>query len=287
MMFGNPIFTFSVISDIQLTYENEKSHKKFIKALHDLHNIDPNTAAMIINGDIVNNGRVESYQKINEILDHHPHPKNVYFTIGNHEFFKNDGNEPSIQRFLEFSKLEKIYYEKIISGYPFIFLGSESWGPVGSKEKDSAVLSTEQLNWLAERAEHYKQIDMPVFVFLHQPMPRTLYGTDLEYYENGVIQAEELKRILSEMKNVFYFSGHTHWDMRFPDMLALRSSIIFVNTGAIYDTWGPDGEGNDTVIDPEGSQGLYIQVYSDRIEIKGRDFTNQQWIQEYQYHFPI
>ncbi|MGE6257232.1 hypothetical protein ACQKCU_04850 [Heyndrickxia sporothermodurans] len=109
----------------------------------------------------------------------------------------------------------------------------------------------------------------------------------MEYYENGVIQAEELKRILSEMKNVFYFSGHTHWDMRFPDMLALRSSIIFVNTGAIYDTWGPDGEGNDTVIDPQGSQGLYIQVYSDRIEIKGRDFTNQQWIQEYQYRFPI
>lgn len=282
-----PLFSFSVISDIQLTFENERSHQKFAHALKDLYEIDPEAAALIINGDLVNNGKVESYEKFREILEEHPHPQEVYFTIGNHEFFKNDGNEPSISRFLKFSKLESIYYERSISGYPFIFLGSESWGPVGSETKDSAVLSKQQLNWLAERIDHYKNKGQPLFVFLHQPIPNTLYGTDLEYYQNGIIQAEELKSILAEMKNVFYFSGHTHWDLQFPEMIVQSSQMTMVNTGAIYDTWGPDEDGHEMVTDPNGSQGLVVKVYNDRIVIMGRDFTNKEWIQKYQHSIPV
>jgi len=282
-----PIFSVGVVSDIQLTYENELSHQKLTQALRDLHEMDENYAALIINGDLVADGKEDSYRKLKEVLKSSPHAKEMYFTIGNHEFYQKDGNEQSIHRFLTFSNLDKVYYERNIAGYPFLFLGSESWGPLGTITKDSAVLSKEQLEWLSERVDEHRQDNKPIFVFLHQPLPYTLYGTDfIEYYQKSVIQAQELMDILSRADNVFYFSGHSHFDLRFPNSL-IKEPFTMINTGAIYDTWGPDGKGHEKVIDSTGSQGLYLRVYSDRVEIKGRDFTNKQWIEEYQYSIPL
>ncbi|MEH7011581.1 metallophosphoesterase [Neobacillus niacini] len=281
MITDKPLFSFFVISDIQLTCRNEISHQKLAHALQDLHEIDPDASALIINGDLIDDGKAESYNKFRGILDNQPHPKEVFFTIGNHEFFQNDGNEPSISRFLEFSNLEKVYYSKDISKHSFLFLGTESWGPVGSQTKDSAVLTKEQLDWLKDKTSHLKQDTKPVFVFLHQPIPYTLFGTDIEYYQNSIIQDQELLDILSSLKNVFYFSGHSHFDLRFSKMF-VDNPFNMVSTGAVYNTWGPDGEGGETVIDSFGSQGLYIQVFTDHVLTMGRDFTNKRWIQEYQ-----
>ncbi|GHH99955.1 metallophosphoesterase family protein [Neobacillus kokaensis] len=281
-----PSFSFFVISDIQLTVTNEVSHHKLAYALQDLNEIDSEAAALVINGDLINDGRKESYNKIREILKMNPHPEKVFFTIGNHEFFQNDGNIASIGRFLEFSGLEKVYYEQEINECSFLFLGTESWGPVGSPVKDSAVLSREQLKWLEDKVEKLKHQTKPVFVFLHQPIPFTLYGTDLKYYQNAIIPYRELVKRVARLKNVFFFSGHSHFDLRFPNMY-VDSPFHMLNTGAVYDTWGPDGEGGDTVIDSEGSQGLYIQVFQDNVLIKGRDFSNKKWIQEYQLTIPV
>jgi 3',5'-cyclic-AMP phosphodiesterase len=281
-----PIYSFFVISDIQLTVKNEVSHQKFARALQDLNEIDANASSLIINGDLINDGRKESYDKFQEILNNNPHPEDVFFTIGNHEFFKNDGNEPSIRRFLEFSGLEKVYYQKEINDCTFLFLGTESWGPVGSPTKDSAVLSMEQVNWLEGKIENIKQHHQPAFVFLHQPIPFTLYGTNLEYYQNSIIAYQGLVNRLTQMKNVFFFSGHSHFDLRFPNTF-VETPFNMINTGAVYNTYGPDGKGGETVIDEEGSQGLYVEVFADRVSIRGRDFTNKRWIQEYQLNITM
>lgn len=272
-----PLFTFFVVSDIQLTERDEVSHLKLAKALQDIDHTDANAEALVINGDIVNNGESKSYELVKKIVDENPHPAKLYYTIGNHEFFKNDGNKPSIERFLQFSQLEKVYYEQRIHDYSFLFLGTESWGPIGSPTKDSAVLSEQQLQWLEEKVDILKQDHKPVFVFLHQPIPYTTYGTDIDYYQNGVIQDKEVRRILAKLKHAFLFSGHSHWDLRNPSML-VKQTTNFVSTGAIYNTWGPDGDGGETIIDPEGSTGLYVQVFEEYVLIKGRDFANEQWI---------
>ncbi|TCP21867.1 3',5'-cyclic AMP phosphodiesterase CpdA [Scopulibacillus darangshiensis] len=277
-----PKLEFPVISDTQLTVGNETSHRKLEHALQDLYNINHNSDAMVINGDMINDGRAASYEKFRDILNQYPHPDKTFFTIGNHEFFKNDGNEASIGRFLDFTGLDKVYYEKNVKGYPFIFLGTESWGPVDSPTKDSAVLSDAQLNWLNQTLKERSKTKKPIFVFLHQPLPHTFYGTDIDYYKNAVIQDEELKNILSKYPQVIFFSGHMHWDLRFPGMF-LQKDFTMVSSGAVYDTWGPDGNGYETVIDPEGSQGLYVKVYDDKVVIKGRDFTNNKWLKEYQH----
>ncbi|MEK3890080.1 metallophosphoesterase family protein [Bacillus sp. FSL K6-3431] len=273
----NPIIEFFVISDIQLTVHNEKSHEKLKVALQDLQAINPNVDALIINGDLISDGESESYQKLGEILKSNVHAKHTFFTIGNHEYFKNDGNQPSKERFLSFAGLENVYYKKMIQDYSFLFLGTESWGPIGAPTKDSAVLSAAQLAWLENALKGHRGSEKPVFVFLHQPIPYTIPATDLEYYQNGIIQSKELIDILGQYPQVIYFSGHSHWDLQLPGMF-LRKEFSMVNSGAIYNTYGIDGNGEESVIDAEGSQGLYIQIYNHKVVIKGRDFSKKGWI---------
>ncbi|MBP1916921.1 metallophosphoesterase family protein [Lederbergia galactosidilytica] len=274
---STPILEFFVISDFQLTVENKESHDKLRNALRKLKAIDSFPDALVVNGDMINDGKEESYQIVREIMEREFYPPNTFFTIGNHEYFKNDGNRPSIERFLQFTGLEKLYYERTVEGFPFLFLGSESWGPIGAPTKDSAVLSKEQLNWLAQTLKKYKTMKLPIFVFLHQPLPFTLAGTDLPYYQNGVIQARELHEILSSYPQAILFSGHTHWDLHSPKMF-MKSRFAMANSGAIYNTYGPDGEGHEMVTDPNGCQGLYIQVYDSEVVIRPLDLAKGEWI---------
>lgn len=276
-----PIFSFPVVSDIHITTENIQSHEKFKHALTDLEELAPGYETIVINGDMTNDGKDESYDALNTLIQENA-SKEIFFTIGNHEFFSNDGNMPSINRFLEFTGYDNIYYEKEVDGYPFIFLGSESWGPIESDTKDSAVLSRKQLTWLRETLEKYKEVSRPVFVFLHHPIPHTLTGTDIPYYARSIIQDQDLIEILSSHENVIYFSGHTHWDLKMPGMFK-QDKFSMVTTGSVFSTWGPDGNDYEEVVDADGSQGLLVEVYEDRVEIKGRDFTHKQWIEPYQH----
>ena len=98
-----PKATFQVISDTHIR-DTSFSHNKLLNALQDLHSVDPQTDALVINGDITNNGFPEEYAKTRELLDQSPKPKNLYMTIGNHEFFNGEGNEVNTTRFSDFIK---------------------------------------------------------------------------------------------------------------------------------------------------------------------------------------
>lgn len=276
-----PIFTFPMISDVHITKTNAQSHRKFVHALQDLEEVAPNYDVIIMNGDSISDGHADSYEKLDELLAEHLQKESIC-AIGNHEFFQNDGNEASISRYLNFANVEKVYFERIIKGIPFIFLGSESWGPIGAPTKDSAVLSDEQLDWLEKTLAKHATSSGPIFVCLHQPIPYMMAGTDQIDYQQLIIQRDELVEILSNYPQVIYFSGHSHWDLKIPNTF-LRKPFVMANTGSVYNTWGFDEQGNEGVIDEAGSQGLLVEVYADKVIIKGRDFTKKQWIAEYTY----
>lgn len=280
-----PILSFPVISDIHISVENVQSHQKCKHALQDLYNISPDYDVLVVNGDMTNDGTQESYDKLTSLVEENLE-KEIFFTIGNHEFFKDDGNKAAINRYLHFTGTENVFYEKSVKGYPFIFLGSENWGPTDSPTKDSAVLSVKQLTWLEETLSKYEQSTKPIFVFLHQPIPYTLTGTDIPYYEKSIIQSEELTNILKKYEQVIYFSGHTHWDLRMSGMCK-QDQFTMVSTGSVFSTWGPDGNDYEEVVDVDGSQGLFVEVYEDKVLMKGRDFTKKQWIEAYSHKVKI
>jgi Icc protein len=296
-----PLLAFPVISDIHVQWWHEESHRKFSAALRDLNGINPNADTLVINGDLTN-GMPSDYAKLQELMNANPHPKNVYYTMGNHEYYKawfdangwwspstfpnGETEQASISRFLQLTGQQHVYYDKMIKGYQFIFLGSEQYRQSDPANLEDAWLSQQQLDWLAQTLRKGAESGKPIFVFLHQPLPYTVAGTSFCCTNNrAVVQHEQLKRILSEYPQVIFFSGHTHWELRLPDTL-VRDKFTMVNSSSVVQPWTDDGNGGEMLAGPDESEGLYVEVYEDKVQIKGRDFYRQRWIPEAQFTVP-
>ncbi|MNG01839.1 3',5'-cyclic adenosine monophosphate phosphodiesterase CpdA [compost metagenome] len=164
-----------------------------------------------------------------------------------------------------------VYYDRWIKGYHFIFLGSEQYRQTNPANAEDAWLSQTQLSWLQSKLQENYVQKRPLFVFLHQPLQGTVSGSQ----PRGVVQRNELKQILSPYPEVIFFTGHTHWELRLPTTL-IRDVFTMVNSSSV--TYPYDS--NDQLFQGNRSEGLVLEVYDDRVHIRGRDFQGQAWISE-------
>ncbi|WP_028548382.1 metallophosphoesterase family protein [Paenibacillus sp. UNC451MF] len=293
-----PDLTFSVLSDLHIQAWDTHSQDKFINALNDLNQINSTSDALILNGDLTD-GRQEDYDKLKKLLDRSSHPQAVYSNIGNHEFYQawhgstrqwseasfpnGETEKDSIERFLKFNGESEVYYEKQLQGYSFIFLGSEQYRQSNADNLEDAYLSQIQLEWLKTVLKKAAASEKPIFVFLHQPLPNTVSGTTACCVNNrGVIQHEELNKILSAYPQVILFTGHTHWELKLPKAF-VYNKYLMVNTSSVEQPWTGDASGAEKPLEPEASEGLYVEARNNSVTIRGRDFNKQNWIPEAHY----
>ncbi|GMA48786.1 hypothetical protein GCM10025857_01430 [Alicyclobacillus contaminans] len=292
---SEPLVTFSVISDIHVRagkndagkpYVDHKAAARFAAALRDLQRVDPNQQALVINGDLTVTGMQSDYDYMNRILRDNPHPKNVLFAIGNHEFyaafrdargrqhrrsFPNGETETAcIQRFLHNTGMSNVYFERWIAGYPFIVLGSEQSRITRRSIGDQAYLSNAQLTWL-QNALNASGGHRPVFVFLHQPLPQTVAGST----GNAIVHAERLQAILRKHPEVVFFSGHSHRTFRNEPRTIFRDGFTMLNTSSVRNPL------NRLNLPVGSSEGLYVQVYSHRLVVRERDFLHGVWMNQF------
>jgi len=272
---SGPLLHFNVISDIHIKEDDSSgSNVNFKKALKDIEEADFESDALCFAGDFTDNGSEVQYNNFYKIINSAKHPP-IYPVIGNHEIrWRNGGYSEAQKRFLDKTGMPAIYYDKWIKGYHFIFLASEK------DLKDMAYLSPDQLKWLETKLSEKSDISKPVFVFLHQPLKDTVPLTSASdgYTEkdptDGVVQDKELKEIFSKYPQTIFFTGHTHMNLTSSNEVYRSNICTMVNTASVSYLWnGPSG----------GSQGLFIDVYNDKVLIKGRDFTNKEWIPKAQF----
>jgi 3',5'-cyclic-AMP phosphodiesterase len=295
-----PELTFSVISDIHLRagiserglpVHDLQAAQNFAKALLDINRINPSQDALVINGDLTLTGQQSDYDDMRRILSKVCHPPTL-FTMGNHEYyaayydvtgkgnlkhFPNGVTEAQcIGLFLANTDMPSVYYDTWIKGYHFIVLGSERSRISNPSYGDGSYLSDTQLTWL-----HQKLLagppDKPVFVFTHVPLANTL--SDTAKPNNIVIQSDKFVRALSVHRQVILFSGHTHRTLMNPSKSMYQNGFTLFNDSCVRNPL-------DGYRRPVGdSEGLYVQVYKDRVVVNGRDFTHKTWIR--QYNVPV
>lgn len=284
---------FPVISDPHVQASDAASQRVFKAALEDLHSADPTADALVINGDL-GNGQPADYTALRGIVSGTPHPSQLFYTIGNHEYYRawvdrngkySPGTFPngeselmSIRRFLNLTQESKVYYDKWVKDHHFIFLGSEKYRQSMPDLGENAYLSQQQLDWLQAELAESKTPNRPIFVFLHQSLPYTVSGS---HEELGVMQYRELREILSKHPEVILFSGHTHYELKSPYML-VRDTFTMVNSASVYRPYDPfEGRAN-----ADRSQGLYVEVHDGKVVIRGRDFARKMWIPEAEHTIP-
>jgi len=264
--------TFSVLSDIHA------NTRKLKTAIIDLYFLNQDTDAMILNGDVTDEGSFKQYDQVKKELDDSSAmlPSTVIQNIGNHEYFNYKKGRNSLADVLSYRNLYfqftgniNVYHDTWIRGYHFISLGSENANMKGPNPPNAADLSENQLNWLKEKLKDKREPGKPVFVFLHQHLKTSIVGW------KGVIQQDELTKILSDYPEVILFTSHTHVSLTLDNIVQTKPFTI-VNTGAVDFINIPDKKISKRMY--KENQGIYVQVNGNTVVISGRDFANNKWI---------
>lgn len=279
-----PVLQFPVLSDVHIS--GEPQHQELFKrALNDMQMLAPKYNAIVFLGDNTNMGTEQQYNDFMRILKSYSSPSaEKIIAIGNHDYWEGLYSPVGLdaakyqKRFVDMTGMpaadSKVYYDKWINNYHFITLGSEGFPVAG--DDDYALISEEQYQWLEEKLAENTQSDKPIFVFLHQPIDYTVYGS--EEWGAGFTD-NRLKSILNQYPQVILFSGHSHYLINHPRTI-FQEGFTMVNSGAVangYTELGYHGT----------SQGLLVNVFTNRVEIIARDLKNHANIQSFIVKMPF
>ena len=279
---------FGVVSDIHVRSIDSKAQHKFVQMLSDMEKL--RVSDLVINGDL-GDGMPQDYTVLEKLTQRQNNGPKIYYTIGNHEFYKayhnpitnawspetfpnGETDDAALHRFLDFTKRSKIFYDEYLKSYHFIFLGSEKSAITDQSYGDRAYLSEEQLGWLKSKLKENYSPGKPIFVFLHQPLLKL--GSTLNR-PDFVIQADRLREILNQFPEVIFFTGHIHRQLKLPTTI-LKEEFIMVNSSSVALPRDVNGQAL-----PNQSEGLVVEVVENKVSIKGRDFLSKTWIPEMQY----
>ncbi len=267
---GRPLLSFQVLTDTHVTADPQHVHNRNLeRALRDIAENAADSRGIMHVGDVTDHGFPEEYEELARIWRQYGErlPK-MRFATGNHDIALGKW-EARLGRFLEATGMAGAYHEHRIEGYSFLFLGTEKGLEL------YCSLSEEQLKWLDAKLGEEADSGRPAFVFLHQPLKNTVAGSRESQGWHGVEQDEELRETLAKHPHAILFTGHTHWELEAPGAYydgEDRLPAMF-NAASVGYLWTDDDEHKD------GSQGYYVEVYSDRVRVRGRDFERGAWIE--------
>ncbi|REE86520.1 3',5'-cyclic AMP phosphodiesterase CpdA [Paenibacillus taihuensis] len=263
------LLSFQVITDTHIVTDMEHEHNRNLdRALKDIAAHAPESCGIMHAGDVTDNGELEEYETFKQIWDRNKAGlPPLYATSGNHDIC--DDWQRCIPLFLSQTGMTGMYHDHWIGGYHFIFLGTEEG--IGL----FCTLSDEQLTWLDAKLGEEAATDKPVFIFLHQPLKDTVAGSLEAQNWYGVTQDEELKAVLKKHRQAILFTGHTHWELGAPHTYFDGGGTLpaMFNAASAAYLWTDEDEHKD------GSQGFYVDVYADRVLVRGRDFERSEWVE--------
>lgn len=274
--------TYALWADPQISNYLFEREPRIRAAAEDLGNAKSAIDALVLVGDIAENGLECEYEVVtNHLAD--TGVKNFVFAVGNHDVrlrlykqvvnrftdFQNNLNEVADSDLV----IEKLNYTYEINGYTFIVMGTDK------SVFEESYFGEEQMKWLDETLAAKANGGKPVFVIIHQPLALT-HGLPLTW-GNGTNkkagnvgeQNDELIEIMNKYTNVFMLNGHLHTGLGQYNYEKVGNfhSINVPSTSIV----NKDGEYNDA------GTGYMVEVYSDKVVFRARDFAKGTYLPEY------
>ncbi|MBM7588039.1 3',5'-cyclic AMP phosphodiesterase CpdA [Bacillus pakistanensis] len=269
-----PELVFPVISDVHIDNSSDADVKKFQSAMDQLNKVAPEQDAFVVVGDLTDYGYKSEYERFFSIYDESKKDEaESMFTMGNHDYWNGLSVSAAQDRFLEETGMESIYYHKEVGGYHFISLSPESGTTHG-------LYSVDQIKWLGEqlKAAEKDNPGEPIFVFLHQHIKDTVYGSHLWGTEEN---KELLYDTLKNYPQVITFSGHSHYPLEDPRTIHQKDFTSIGTSSVSYLELEPGKlQGAHPPKNGNISQGLVVEVYKNKVVVKRRDFHKDDWAGE-------
>lgn len=252
----------------------------FEAVCEDVANSSVKVDALLIAGDIAENGFrseykyiTEKFGKFSDKVDNH------IYSFGNHDIRLKAYCVQS-ERLMDFyngisqtNKIQdKLYYSYEINGYKFVVINSDK------TVFEEAYYSPEQLAWLDSEIASTQDSGKPVFVVGHQPFQNThgLPGTwgSPEFMHGGGMgdQNDDVKAIFEKYNNVIFINGHLHTGF---------GEFTYEDYGAYKSFNLPGVCTNNADGCEEDGQGYIFEVYEDQIIARARVFATGEYLPEY------
>ncbi len=255
--------SFTVLSDIHIEGNNSQTFTELSEILKEVKNSKDNDTLVFLGDNTMNGQDIESIFFFGALRNAKP-AKNLIIAPGNHDYANGTGNYDKMydrfNRYINFAgcKTETNNYYKIIDGYYFVVLSTES------DSVNGIDISDEQLEWLTGVLDEASEENKPVFVFSHHPV---------NYVEAG--PSDKLSSILDDYENVLFFCGHTH--------AALSESSVREVNGVMSINLPKSTE--HAVEGYEPGIGAVVEVYENQVLLRFRDFDDGKWVEGYEYSF--
>ncbi len=282
---------FFVGSDVHIGRDNNASDK-LENALNVFNTVDPNADAVLLVGDITNNGRESEYSTLMDIINrsHFANGSDVTKTIlamGNHEFNTAGGAAERFENGTGQDNTGAYYFYKnddpaqgLVA--TVIKLGASNYSGDYTGCYDFLKSELEKANAANPEA--------PVIIMGHHGIRDTAYVTNEWYGNYGKGSDKDMVALLEQYPQAIHISGHSHATLE-------DARSIYQDDGytAIQDaTIGAYFENESGTVDPssgsgvtrpadseESSQALRIDVMDDgTVQIYRMDFTDCEYMYE-------
>ncbi len=272
--------------DPQLSDYDAKRHQYTRNAALDLANANGTFDALVIAGDIAENGKGAEYQLVLDYLAAADNVDNHIIAVGNHDV-RLRAYSQVVSTFKEFSasaneKFDenakfyadgKISYTYEVNGYTFIVLNTDK------SVFEESYFSDECLTWFDGELAKATVDGKPVFVVLHQPLKETHQVWDAWNSPDdnaGTVgaQSDALQATMNKYDNVFLITGHLH--MGFDPEWSIHAIDNF--TGVNLPGIGPNNADGDY---NESGTGYIMEVYDNKVVFVARDFNLGKYLPEH------
>jgi len=282
------LMSFAILSDLHINADDAATSNALKQALRDVTSGDYKSDALMLTGDVTDYGRDADYKQLLSVLKSVQLPQ-TYANMGNHDYYdiwlnasgqfdekampNGKTDAMATARFNKAFGYKKPYNDVWIGDCHFILLSMEAYVQEKPQYGEGAWYSDEQMAWFkAKMAEHKK--GKLAFVMIHQPLP----SAGRKGGNHTLVRADEFYDIVRPYQDVFVFCGHRHLDLenRSPHYVQETNTLHQFHNSSVLRVM----EANYQIVDKQKSQGMHVEVYEDRVRVRGRDLTNGKWIKD-------
>lgn len=288
-----PLLSFFIISDLHVNGGMPDPSNHLRKTLDDIKTFGSKAEALVITGDITESGTASDYKEYKSVVSKYKLPP-VYANMGNHDYYhvwidgKGAWNKESFpngktdamarEAFTSFFNLKKPYHDVRLNGFHVILLSQETYLQERPEVSEGAWYSDEQMNWFRQKMAENKD-GKPVFVMIHQPLPPQ--GQDGGSHR--LIKGKQFREILKSYPNVFVFSGHNHQDFLSGTQHYIKETFHWFHNSSVGRVLNSKYEH----VKKDAAQGLFVEVFADKVVLRGREFSDRTWIKEADWKVPL
>ena len=273
------LLTFAVWGDPQIAAWSPLRSARVLSACRDLRNIQTPLDALILVGDIAENGMLAEYQTMAKLLRQCSSGfRNLLCVSGNHDVRLRD-YQRQLARFNRFigavpggivGDESHYYHQTEINGFSFLCMGTDR------ASFEGAYISRTQLDWLDHALADATATGKPVFVLNHQTLPR-VNGLPITFLGKGDWrgtlgwESAKVRQIFEKYRNIIFITGHLHYG---------TSRYSYEDCGAFKALSVPTvGVVNHGDYSPH-TQGYVVSVYKDKILARARIFGEGKYVPE-------